>query len=158
MKYFLTIAFTALLFTSCRKDDTGYHLPPKVMQKLLLDINIAEAYSLVVKDSVHRPPGKNPDSLAVYYKDIFAHYHITPEQFSENMDWYKNHPEEIDTIYAAIGTVIASWQSRPFKMTPVYPKAVFPYYEKPQIQSWPVSPSPDLFDFFNAKDTSKKGI
>ena len=85
------------------------------MQKVLLDVNLAEAYSLTIKDSLHRRGSKNLDSLAVFYKDIFAHYHITKEQFTVSLDWYKNHPEELDTIYNNMLPIATKWQSLPVK-------------------------------------------
>lgn len=71
------------------------------MEKLLLDLNLAESYCVMVKDSMHHGGTKNLDSLAVYYKTIFAHYNITDEQFTENLEWYKNHPADLDSIYNA---------------------------------------------------------
>jgi hypothetical protein len=154
MKY-LAIAFCfPLVFISCSKGDSGFHVPPKVMQKMLLDMNISEAYSLIVKDGAQRLPGKNMDSLAAYYKDILEHYHITAGQFSENLDWYKNHPEVIDTIYTNITPIIAGWQSKFFNFKPVYPKTMIPYYEKPQIPSLRASSNPNYFNFLNINDSA----
>ena len=90
------------VFISCKnglKGSSTDHLPPKVMEKLLMDINLAESYCVMVKDSMHRGGTKNLDSLAAYYKTIFAHYNITEAQFTQNLEWYKNHPADLDTIY-----------------------------------------------------------
>ena len=89
------------------------------MQKVLLDINLAEAYSQNIKDSLHRRGSKNIDSLAVFYKDIFEHYHITKEQFAQSMDWYKSHPEDLDTVYNKMIPVVLKWQSVPMKNIPL---------------------------------------
>ncbi len=97
----IVILSICLLF-SCKngfKSSNTDHLPPKVMEKLLLDINLAESYCVMVKDSMHHGGTKNLDSLAVYYKTIFAHYNITEAQFTENLEWYKNHPADLDTMY-----------------------------------------------------------
>jgi hypothetical protein len=115
----LLIFLTAsVVILSCKNNSgfSGDHLSPKVMQKVLLDINLAESYSLNVKDSLHkRGNTKNMDSLAVYYKDIFAHYHITKDQFSQSLSWYKSHPDELDTVYNDMIPVITRWQSQPIK-------------------------------------------
>jgi len=76
----------------------------------LQDVNLAEAYSTLVKDSVYKGTGKNLDSLAQYYKDIFSHYKITQHQFDESMQWYKRHPDELDTVYSKILPVVTRWQ------------------------------------------------
>lgn len=93
------------------KQATGYHLPPKTMKSVLLDISVAEAYSMQVKDSLHRGGGKNYDSLAIYYGYIFDHYKITEDQFRQSMDWYKNHSTELDSLCTDLLPVIARWQS-----------------------------------------------
>ncbi len=83
------------------------------MQHLLTDISLAESYSISVKDTSHKEGSKNFDSLAVFYHDVFAHYNITKEQFDASLDWYKEHPEELDSIYSDMIPVIAAMQSRP---------------------------------------------
>lgn len=65
-----------------------------------MDIQTAEVYSTMVKkDSLQRGLMKNEDSLAFFYKEIFAHYHITANQFQQSFDWYKKHPADLDSIY-----------------------------------------------------------
>ena len=85
------------------------------MQKVLLDINLAESYSLMVKDSLHRGGSKNVDSLSVYYKEIFDHYKLTPDQFTENLNWYKNHPDDLDSMYSTIITSASHMLEKPAK-------------------------------------------
>ncbi len=99
MPRFALLAFT-LLFTvvACKKDN-GDHLPPQKMEQVLMDMSIAETYSAMLHDNSHPPGSKNTDSLTSYYKDIFAHHHITREQFKNSLDWYKQHPDDLDTIY-----------------------------------------------------------
>lgn len=82
------------------------------MEKVLLDISLAEAYSTMVKDSLHKAGPKHLDSLSVYYKDIFAHHHVTETQFTSSMNYYKNHPDDLDTIYNNIIPVAAKWQTK----------------------------------------------
>lgn len=114
----LLIALTVSVALPACKNNSGFsgdHLSPKVMQNVLLDINLAEAYSLTIKDSLHRTGAKNMDSLAVFYKDIFAHYHITQEQFTESLNWYKNHAEDLDSAYTNMIPIVTKWQSQPLK-------------------------------------------
>ena len=70
------------------------------MEEVLLDIHLAEAYSTFVpKDTAVRVTEKNMDSLAVYYSRIFDSHNITREQFVSSMKWYKEHPQELDSVY-----------------------------------------------------------
>ncbi len=76
------------------------------MEQILLDINLAEAYSTMVRDSLHKLGNKNPDSLAKYYKDIFNHHNVTREQFEKSLYWYKAHPDDLDTLVNNILPVV----------------------------------------------------
>jgi hypothetical protein len=109
----LAVIVAVLVFGCKHKTGTGNtHLPQKQMQKVLLDMTLAEGYSTMNKDSLHKTSTKNYDSLAVYYKDIFAHHKITEEQFNESLDWYKGHPEEMDSTYAILMTSITRLQTK----------------------------------------------
>ena len=77
-----------------------------------MDINIAEAFSSVVRDSAHKPGAKNIDSLAVYYASVFNHYKITSDQFNESLEWYKNHPDRLDTIYTSLLVNVTTLQNK----------------------------------------------
>ena len=114
---FIFALLATLLLYSCSPgvNDESYHLPQKTMEQLLLDINVAEGYSIIVRDSLHLAPGtKNVDSLAIYYKEIFAHYHITEAEFKQSLSWYKNHPEELDSMYNNNIEKVAAWQAHQF--------------------------------------------
>ena len=117
MRSFLILLSVITILFSCKNnaDFSGDHLSPKVMQKVLLDINVAESYSINVKDSLHKGGTKNMDSLAVYYGAIFAHYKITQEQFSQSLNWYKDHPDEMDTLYNNMIPIVTGWQSQNMK-------------------------------------------
>jgi hypothetical protein len=103
MKQILVLfAFITLSAVSCKQEKTE-HLSRFKMQQLLFDIYLAESYSTFVpKDSALRKTEKNLDSLAIFYQMIFKSHHITPRQFEESMSWYKEHPEELDSIYTRL--------------------------------------------------------
>ena len=108
MKYCMPVLVAFLLAVSCKQDKGGAvatadHLPPKTMEKVLYDIQLADVYSSsVVVDSVHRFGDKNIDSLAKYYNEVFKHHHITYEQFNNSIGWYKENPAQLDSIYTAV--------------------------------------------------------
>lgn len=86
----------------------GQHMPQDKMEKVLLDLHMAEVYSSMVKDSLHESRSKDMDTLAVFYKDIFAHHGITQQEFDESYDWYRSHPTVIDTIYKRMMVTFAN--------------------------------------------------
>lgn len=100
------------LVVSCKHKTDDEHLPPAIMRKVLLDVNLAESYSIVAKDSLHKGGTKNLDSLSAWYKDIFAHYKITESEFTQSLNWYKNHPEEIDSLYGTILPIVNRLQGQ----------------------------------------------
>jgi hypothetical protein len=86
-------------------------LSQKNIEKILIDISMAESYSQIAKDTLHRAGIKDIDSLAVYYKVIFDHHHITKDQFDKSMDWYKSHPDLLDTVYMNISNRVNKLQN-----------------------------------------------
>ena len=88
-------------FNSCKKF-SGSHLPSKTMEQVLFDVSLAESYSSMARDNNHIQGAKNSDSLAGYYKQIFEHYHITQDEFDKSLAWYKNHPDDLDTLYSKV--------------------------------------------------------
>ena len=96
------IAFLSILAVACRQQSQP-HLPPDKMQRLLFDIHLAETYSMTLhEDSTKRNVERNQDSLALFYRSIFKHHQITEKEFDESFDWYKQNPEQLDSIYASM--------------------------------------------------------
>jgi hypothetical protein len=96
----------ALLFlviltgASCKHK--GDHLPPEELAPILADLHLADAYSGMLHDASHPTAGKNYDSLALWTKSILAKYHVTQEEFTKSMDWYRDRPIELDSLYAKV--------------------------------------------------------
>lgn len=111
----VVVALSLLVAVSGCKNKIAGHMPAEEMKQTLLDINLAEAYCIMVKDSLHRGGTKNYDSLAVYYQEIFAHHKITQDEFLESLAWYKNHPDELDTIYNYMIPKVTEWLAKPKK-------------------------------------------
>lgn len=90
------------LVMACNTNN-GNHLPRETMQKILYDIHLAETYSVTMKqDSTNRNAERNLDSLAHFYNTIFKHYNITAAEFNTSLNWYKQNPSELDSIYVAM--------------------------------------------------------
>jgi hypothetical protein len=89
-----------LFFIACGKVK-GPEISREKMEHVLLDVQLAEVYStMAAKDSTESQGLKNDDSLAVYYKEIFDHHQVTAQQFMHSLDWYRAHPDELDSIFA----------------------------------------------------------
>lgn len=112
MRLFVCLFIVSLLLGSCNMNaDKNVHLPKEKMQQILLDINLAEAYSTMAKDSLHKTGAKNIDSLAAYYATIFRHHKITQKQFQTSLAWYKLHPNDMDSLFNNIMPVITKLQT-----------------------------------------------
>jgi hypothetical protein len=76
------------------------------MQAVLLDIQLAEAYSIGLNEDSLAPAAKyekNKDSLLLFYMEILKHHHLSFAGFNQAMDWYKVHPAEMDSLIS--GTI-----------------------------------------------------
>ena len=98
----ICILFIAILFYSCKEKSTA-SISPEKMQRVLLDIHLAETYSMTLhEDSTRRNSERNLDSLAVFYRSIWKHHNITQQEFEQSLTWYKRNPETLDSIYTAM--------------------------------------------------------
>ncbi|MBC7553659.1 MAG: DUF4296 domain-containing protein [Taibaiella sp.] len=102
IKNYVTVLILVFPLAACRQR-TG-RLPMQQMEDVLYDINMAESYSTMARDNNHAGGVKNPDSLAIYYRDILAHHNIPAQSFKESMSWYKANPDSLNVMYANIMT------------------------------------------------------
>jgi hypothetical protein len=116
----VTIIVISVLSCKQQSKDAD-HLPSKKMEQVLLDVHLAESYSALAIDSLHKAGEKNTDTLAAYYKTIFTHHGVTAEQFSQSLAWYKRHPEELDSIYEHMLPEITKMQARTQPGSPAPP-------------------------------------
>ena len=94
-----TSIIAAFLIVAACHTETN-HMPPEKMQQVLLDLQLAEVYgSMAGTDSLKHTGLRNNDSLIVYYHDVLAHHNITLQEFTQSLDWYRHHPDQLDTIY-----------------------------------------------------------
>jgi hypothetical protein len=104
MRKSLLVLGILCLLGACRKPET--HLPPDRMIPILADLHLADAYSNMIRDSTHPNAEKNYDSLAVWTNQIFAKHKITAKEFTKSLDWYRNRPVELDSLFAAVLPVL----------------------------------------------------
>ncbi len=106
----LFLFVVCLLSVSCKESAEKNHLSKEQMQAIMLDINLAEAYSTITVDSNYHKGSKNADSLAAFYKTVFSHHGITEQQFQSSLTWYKSHPEDMDTVFNNMIPIVEKWQ------------------------------------------------
>lgn len=111
MKLILAYFTSLFLFSACITEPSP-PLPPEKMKALLMDVHFAEAYSMMVTDSLHYLREKNRDSLAVFYNDVLAHHHLTKDEFLDIVDWYRRHPQQLDSVYANMISDMTRLESR----------------------------------------------
>lgn len=114
MKYYVFLAFSALMLYGCSSKNEQAPIAPDKMQKILTDMHYAEVYSMMVNDSTHTARNKNNDSLVVYYKTVLNHYHMTPETFVKAVDWYRYNPDILDSVYTHMIPELSVLENKPF--------------------------------------------
>lgn len=105
-RFFLFTATLLALFagfaSSCKNEKPQPPVPEKTMESVLVDIQLAETYSVVMPFEIERSSltrfDKNTDSLYLYYSTILNHYGLSYDEFKGAMDWYKDHPDNMDTL------------------------------------------------------------
>ncbi len=99
------IIIALALLAACKKQ-TRAHMPQAQMVLILADLHLADAYSGMIRDTAKPTLGKNYDSLALWTRSILAKHHCTQQDFSSSMDWYRDHPDELDSLYARIVPIL----------------------------------------------------
>ena len=97
----LVLFFTIIFISACKRVEHA-HLPPEKIAPILADLHLADAYSGIIRDTLTPSLGKNYDSLAVWTRAILAKHHTTEKEFNQSMDWYRDRPEVLDSLYAKV--------------------------------------------------------
>ncbi|PWV47460.1 DUF4296 domain-containing protein [Chitinophaga sp. S165] len=101
-----------LLITACGEAD---RVPKDVISKeqmrdVLLDLNLADAYSgitddqanLLVHDSIRQKRVK------VYFRQVLDMHKLTPEQFNHSYQYYEAHPNAFKVIYDMMFAIVSN--------------------------------------------------
>ena len=92
----------SLILLSCGNPKT--EIPQDILSKnsfigLLKDIHLAEA-----KFELHKTKGMEnaKNELAHNYSSIYKKYEITIDDFDKTLDYYAQHPEQLEKIYTRV--------------------------------------------------------
>lgn len=79
---------------------------------MLLDMELAEGFvQNIPTDSLHKTISM-ADSLALYNSRILTYYGHTTSDFSNTMNYYKDHPALLDSLYQDLLTEVTILQSK----------------------------------------------
>ncbi len=97
-KYY--ILFFVFIIACKNKPDT---IAVKKMAAILTDIHLTEASAQFYKtnDSI---VVSRQDSSKKYMAIVLGKHQITQQQFTDNIAWYKNNPELLDSVYGLVIT------------------------------------------------------
>jgi hypothetical protein len=84
---------------SCQQAEEQPVIAPEKMQHILLDMHLAESYSMGIGDSVKHQFDRNYDSLTGFYVSILEHYEVDLPAFKQAMAWYQKYPAQMDSLY-----------------------------------------------------------
>jgi hypothetical protein len=86
---------------SCKEDKPP--IPPQEMAPILADLHLADAASaLVSTDTPKRHGVKNDDTLAIWTVQILKQHHKTVAEFNEGLQWYRDRPDLLDSLYEKV--------------------------------------------------------
>jgi hypothetical protein len=103
-RVFIVIISLACCLPACKQGQEVPPVPQDKMGKILVDIHLAETYSQGLGDSVTNKFEKNTDSLTGFYTSILKHYDLNFKEFNEALEWYKERPVILDSLYSKVLT------------------------------------------------------
>ncbi len=102
MKIFISVILLITIVVGCKNEEATatYQIPeniiqPETMKKVLLDIQLAEAYIQSVKadTTVHKVP------IEEYYQQVFALHETNFEEFKKSFEYYTHVPDSLQKMY-----------------------------------------------------------
>jgi hypothetical protein len=101
-----------LLITACGEADRVPKdvLSKKEMRDVLLDLNLADAYSGITEDPVNLlvHDSIRQKRVKVYFRQVLDMHKLTPEQFNRSYSYYEAHPNSFKEIYDMMFTVVSN--------------------------------------------------
>jgi hypothetical protein len=101
-RVFIVIISLVCCLPACKQGQEVPPVPQEKMGKILVDIHLAETYSQGLGDSVTNKFEKNTDSLTGFYTSILKHYDLSFKEFNEALEWYKERPIILDSLYSKV--------------------------------------------------------
>lgn len=76
-------------------------------------MHLADSYAqfATAKDSLSHEI-KNQDTLKWSYARVFQIHKVSENEFKDNLNWYKKHPDLLDSVYEKVLSTLAIYQSK----------------------------------------------
>lgn len=103
-RVFTVIISLICCLSACKQGQEVPPVPQEEMGKILVDIHLAETYSQGLGDSAANKFEKNTDSLTGFYTSVLKHYDLSFKEFNEALEWYKERPIILDSLYSKVLT------------------------------------------------------
>ncbi|MBS1614796.1 MAG: DUF4296 domain-containing protein [Bacteroidetes bacterium] len=95
--------------TSCTQKQA--HLPPEKMAPIMAELQLADVYSGMLHKPGQPNRGKDMDSLAAWTKAILDRHQVSREEFSSSLDWYRDRPVQLDSLYTGhVLPILEEWR------------------------------------------------
>lgn len=105
--------FILFSLTNCSED-----LPPmneEKLQAILEDVYVAEIAAKFNDSLMQLNKELDTAALMEAYARIYAHHNITGEELKDALDWYKDHPVHLDSVYRRIMDNYSDWRVQKVK-------------------------------------------
>jgi len=93
------ISFFLLACASPEKEISNQILAEKVFVSILKEVHLAEANFELLKSSGELA---TQNTLLDSYQKIYNKYNLEEDQFQLTIDYYANHPDKLENIYAKV--------------------------------------------------------
>jgi hypothetical protein len=94
--------FIGLLLIGCGSSDStpvpAELIDAKEMVQILADIHIADAFLTAKQVNLDSIPSLVPG----YHTQIFEDHRVEEVEFMRTFDWYMDHPEKMESLYAEV--------------------------------------------------------
>jgi Domain of unknown function (DUF4296) len=118
VRYPIVFFLTVLAACNNRTDIPGNIIPPDSMQKIMMDVIVADQYSTLYinKDSLKRDRVKaNQDLL----ESVFKIHHVSKENFQVSLRFYESRPDLNKKIFDSLAAYANIHRSELFKPKPL---------------------------------------
>jgi hypothetical protein len=85
---------------------------PEKMVLILADVHVVEA-SLMLERAKGTDNKRKQD---FYYRGIFAKYHISSRRYEQNIEFYRQNPDNFARMYEKVISVIENRQKKPAEL------------------------------------------
>ena len=98
MRKFLALGLLCFLLINCKSKEVPKALiQPDKMEKILIDIHIADGYISTITDA-----DSAKKVSAAYYKGIYKKFRVDSASYTRSMDYYYKHPDVLSDMYTNI--------------------------------------------------------